>query len=201
MKINKLNLALIVLLVVLLVIVLYKPRFKSRENMVDQYPEFAQDTIASLDKSPDQIIMNPKPDPELGPLNSDAQKLPRPVYWDTLSPAQKLQWIIEIYYKPPIKKKTKDEEEKYLKELPQSRNCDNMYSECDKWAANGDCTVNPEFMLYNCPKSCAACELNPDQKYEATRILNKKDPQTCVYYGKPYPDRNRWIWQRVYGAQ
>lgn len=210
MKFDQLQIIVIILLVILLIFALYvqktkksniKKKEKPEKKKPQHYPEFAQDTIASLDKTPDNIIMNPEPDPDLGPLNAPAQLLPRPKYWHTLNQAQKLNWIIEVYYKPPVDKKTTKEEEKYLKSLPKSRKCDDVFTDCAKWASNGDCTINPEFMLYNCPKSCASCKLSPDEKYKASEILNKRENSTCVYYGKPYPDPNRWIWERVYGAQ
>ena len=49
--------------------------------------------------------------------------------------------------------------------------CEDSHPNCEAWARNDECMVNPGFMLYNCKKSCQTCGLdnnNIDQIRDAT---------------------------------
>ncbi|XP_072048386.1 uncharacterized protein [Amphiura filiformis] len=39
-----------------------------------------------------------------------------------------------------------------------SKACANNHTECDYWAGIGECTVNPDYMLIHCQKSCGVCQ-------------------------------------------
>ncbi|XP_072049296.1 uncharacterized protein [Amphiura filiformis] len=39
-----------------------------------------------------------------------------------------------------------------------SKACANNHTECDNWARIGECTVNPDYMLIYCQKSCGVCQ-------------------------------------------
>lgn len=87
----------------------------------------------------------------------------------------------------------KKRENEYIDSLPEDSGCSDKFSSCKDWAAAGECSVNPEFMLYNCANSCQACKLSPTQKYNLVKIFNSRDPVTCVYHGEPYPDSNNYL--------
>ena len=81
----------------------------------------------------------------------------------------------------------------YIRGLPKSRDCDDNYKGCAAWAENGECSINPEYMLYNCASSCQACALNSQEKYNVTYIYNKREPSGCVYHGEDYPSVTRYL--------
>jgi hypothetical protein len=120
-----------------------------------------------------------------------------------LSDGEKIQYIIDTYFTggeeqvniSKIEKRKKEDE--YIKSLPQDdTTCPDKYDGCSEWAANNECIINPEFMLYACPKSCKACALNEQQKYNLVRIYNTRDPPHCLYHGKgedhKYPDPDHY---------
>jgi hypothetical protein len=96
-----------------------------------------------------------------------------------------------------VDSKKRDEEiareNEYIRGLPRSTNCDDKYEGCPVWASKGECIINPEYMLYDCPKSCEACALNSQEKYNVTYIYNKREPPSCVYHGEDYPSVDRYI--------
>lgn len=91
-----------------------------------------------------------------------------------------------------LKKKA---ENAFIASLPLSTACNDNYTDCPKWAADGECTINPEYMLYNCAKSCQSCALNEQQKYEVVKIYNTRDPSHCVFHGEDYPSTTRFMYQ------
>jgi hypothetical protein len=91
------------------------------------------------------------------------------------------------------RKKQIEKENAYIRSLPKSRDCENKYDGCEAWATDGECSINPEYMLYNCPSSCQACALNDQQKYNVTYIYNTRDPAGCVYHGEDYPSVTRYM--------
>jgi hypothetical protein len=82
---------------------------------------------------------------------------------------------------------TKKAENAYINSLPASANCPDKFDDCPKWANGGECTINPEYMLYNCAKSCQACALSDQEKENLTKIYNSRDPPVPVYHGEGYP--------------
>lgn len=92
-----------------------------------------------------------------------------------------------------------DEETESKKVKKNRRKCRDRYNRCKQWAANGECLINPEYMLYNCARSCRACRLNPQQKYNVTRIMNRRDPSKCVYHGAEYPN-NLGFLEKLYNS-
>lgn len=111
--------------------------------------------------------------------------------FNKMSDGEKLEYVIRVYFSTAIQNETDAQtikENKYLAELPKSSGCSDTFSDCAMWARNGECTINPEFMAYNCKKSCETCSMNPEQLYNFTRIYNSRDSDTCVYRGSNYPD-------------
>lgn len=84
-------------------------------------------------------------------------------------------------------------ENEYIMNLPQSEDCADNYEGCPVWAENGECVINPEYMLYNCAKSCKACALGDQEKYNITYIYNNRPPPACVYHGEDYPSTERYL--------
>ncbi len=108
-----------------------------------------------------------------------------------MSDGEKLEYVIRLYFTGKAETSADEKtaaENKYIKSLPRTSNCTDSFSECDAWARNGECSINPEFMMYNCKKSCKSCSMNPEQLYKFTQIYNSRDSDSCVYHGGPYPD-------------
>lgn len=55
------------------------------------------------------------------------------------------------------------ERNKKIRSLSKS-NCVDSNEECDKWASQGECDANPNYMLSSCKKSCFVCA---DDDYES----------------------------------
>ena len=53
-----------------------------------------------------------------------------------------------------------EEEEEVEDGLPGTPNpeCVDNHDDCEQWASTGECKVNPNYMLYNCMKSCLTCQ-------------------------------------------
>jgi hypothetical protein len=123
---------------------------------------------------------------------------PRSFY--ELTDGEKIQYIIDHYFESPQETGTDTaariaRENTYIKSLPQNSSCSDDYNDCATWAANNECIINPEFMLYHCPSSCAACSLTPQDKWNLVQIYNNRDPPNCVSRGRGYPDPNRTLQQ------
>ena len=111
--------------------------------------------------------------------------------FDRMTEAEKINTMIKIYFEAPEeagKKATNIEENSYINELSRDSNCKDNYIECPKWASNGECVINPEFMVYNCKSSCESCSLTPQQLYNITTIYNARESPGCAFHGYSYPD-------------
>jgi hypothetical protein len=108
-----------------------------------------------------------------------------------MTDGERLQFIVDTYFTEEDDSAQADQtnkENKYINSLPvDGSSCTDSFDDCAKWAANGDCNINPEYMLYNCPSSCNACSLTPQQKHNITVIYNNRDPPNCANHGKNYP--------------
>ena len=108
-----------------------------------------------------------------------------PPNWDEMPDEEKAAYVADFYIdkteEPPL-------DETYIDKLPRDSECENKFAECELWAANGECMINPEYMFYNCQKSCETCALTADEKYNVVEIVNSKSPDGCVYHGESYPD-------------
>jgi hypothetical protein len=127
--------------------------------------------------------------PPVQPINS-APLVGTARTWQEMSPDEKIDYLVTRYlnndYQTSENKKTL-ENNKYISTLPQNSDCKDDYDDCPSWAANGECDINPEYMLYNCKSSCKSCALTPQQMANVTSIMNNRNPPSCVYHGKPYP--------------
>jgi ShK domain-like len=123
---------------------------------------------------------------------------PRSFY--ELTDGEKVQYIVDTYFLGPDEQGGSPEEAqkakdaKFIQSLPQDNtSCDDDFEGCAAWAQNGECTVNPEFMLYYCPKSCGACSMTPSQKYKAVQVYNRQPIDKCIFRGESYPDPGRFV--------
>jgi hypothetical protein len=125
---------------------------------------------------------------------------PRSFY--QLTDGEKIQYIIDTYFNSSeqdvVNAAKIKQENQYITSLPvDDQSCVDNYDDCPKWAADNECIINPEYMLYNCPKSCKACSLKPQDKYNLVNIYNTRDPPNCVYHDQTkihsYPDPGRYI--------
>jgi len=116
-----------------------------------------------------------------------------------MTEGEKVQWIIDTYFKQDGDEEGEDkaaqtaEENQFIDSLPADGSCPDLYNKCAVWAANDECTINPEWMLKNCPGSCQSCALTPQQRDELIRIYNSRPPVHCVYHGKPYPGEDYYL--------
>jgi hypothetical protein len=133
----------------------------------------------------------------VGPADQIQQKS----YGD-MTEGEKVQFIIDTFFSQQDDDgqaaETRSKEDAYINSLPTSdQGCTDDYDDCAIWAANGECTINPEYMLYACPKSCKACALTPQQKHNVTVIYNQHEPARCVSHGENYPGNFPYI-NRMY---
>lgn len=108
----------------------------------------------------------------------------------TMDTREKIDWIFNTYFGGPDEveeARKRQEEDAYIDSLPRSIDCEDSFDECPKWANNGECEINPEFMLYACPKSCAACSLREQDRFNLVVIYNSRPVPHAVYHGAPYP--------------
>lgn len=120
-----------------------------------------------------------------------APNVPPPKPVKDLSAGEQVQYIVQKYFSEPeaLKKSaTTVGQDGYINSLPKDSNCPDDYNDCPTWASNGECTINPEFMLYKCKSSCESCKLNPQQLYNVSAIYNTREPTGCAYHGYSYPD-------------
>lgn len=110
-----------------------------------------------------------------------------------MTEGEKVQWIIDTYFKQEGDQEGKEqaakieEENKFIDSLPTDGSCPDLYDKCRLWASNDECTINPEWMLQNCPGSCQSCELTPEQRHKLISIYNSRPPVHCVFHNAPYP--------------
>ena len=57
---------------------------------------------------------------------------------------------------------------------PPVEGCRDENTYCSAWAARGECSRNPSYMLNNCKRSCNACEGSPQGRYLLDYIINNK---------------------------
>ncbi len=115
-------------------------------------------------------------------------------YYD-MNDGEKINFIINTYFQDTdiddeMAKKQQTLDNNYISSLPVDGSCKDDYDSCATWASNGECVINPEYMLYHCAGSCKSCQLTPQQKWNLTVMYNKKPVNNCVYHGKngSYPD-------------
>ena len=50
---------------------------------------------------------------------------------------------------------------------------EDYHQECSYWAGMGECSENPSYMLYTCPKACENCESHMLEKsyYSCTVLM------------------------------
>lgn len=110
--------------------------------------------------------------------------------WANLSDDEKITYLVDRYLgydnAAPADKKVADQNT-YIQSLPQDASCTDDYDDCPTWTANGECDINPEYMLYHCASSCKSCALTLQQKQNVTAIMNTRKPLSCVYHGNQYP--------------
>lgn len=70
----------------------------------------------------------------------------------------------------------------------EEKNCSDNFTQCEKWAANDECEINPEYMLFYCAKSCNSCQMSLEEKLNLVKKYNSEQPKHCVYHGEPYPN-------------
>jgi len=108
-----------------------------------------------------------------------------------MTDGEKVQYIIDTFYSIQSESAAAEiqrkKEDKYITSLPLADDCADDFNKCAEWAKNGECTINPEWMLYNCKKSCKTCKLNPQELYNVTRIYNSRPPAASVFHGAEYP--------------
>lgn len=122
---------------------------------------------------------------------------PLPTTMGELTDLEQME-VVDSMFKDSTQEADKSGEEKqrendYIKNLPRSSDCEDNYEGCPVWASRGECTINPEYMLYNCASSCEACALNDQEKYNVTYIYNSREPTGCVYHGEDYPSVTRYL--------
>ena len=128
------------------------------------------------------------------PLESKDKREDINAYLYSLVPGDQVNYLVEKYFKVQKAKSLKakilkKKEDAFLKSLPKdSKSCSDRFNACQKWALNGECTINPAFMFYNCASSCQACKMSPSQKYAAAVIYNERPAKKCIYHGEPYPE-------------
>lgn len=110
--------------------------------------------------------------------------------WRELSPDEKLDYLVTKYFSYDSGDTPDSQiqiDNQFIASLPQDGNCKDDFDGCIQWAANGECDINPEYMLYNCKSSCKSCALTEQQKNDVTEILNKRAPPGCAFHGNAYP--------------
>lgn len=45
------------------------------------------------------------------------------------------------------------------------KHCEDLHPNCRFWANNGECEINPTYMLYQCPKTCRSCTLTAPEPW------------------------------------
>lgn len=74
-------------------------------------------------------------------------------------------------------------EDKLIRSIEVDFTCKDLREDCKKWKENNDCFINSEFMFKNCPGSCGACKMTPDQKIRLSEVYIQRDLPNCVYHG------------------
>ena len=74
-----------------------------------------------------------------------------------------------------------------------SDDCQDQFKDCKLWAANGECEINPDYMLLNCASSCKTCGLSLEQKSKLVIVDMHTPVKKCLYRGENYPPAPRLI--------
>lgn len=144
--------------------------------------------------------------PEPVPIPADQPpEPPKPVDFDKLSSGEQLQYIVDTYFPEiPVEEDTSGaaqqqaQDKAFVASLPvDNTSCSDSFDDCSTWADDGECEINPEFMLYNCPKSCKGCQYSEQDRSRLTRIYNSRPPAHCVYHGQDYPGNFQYM-NRLY---
>jgi hypothetical protein len=192
----------IAILVIIIIIIFYylKPKIEKAEDKPAEKTE-EKKTAAEVQDEMDISILASLPKDQLDFLlkygsPADLIRASRPKKFEEMDYAEKLQYAIDNYFK---KRKTeedtkKDETKKIIQDIPRSDvGCEDEYDECAEWAANGECEVNPEYMLYNCTKSCKVCGVSKKEKSKLIKAYNDLPIQNCVYHGANYPGEGYFL--------
>jgi hypothetical protein len=185
----------IVVLILLLLVILYY-HTKPIEKAEDKAEE-----VKKLQDEGDISVLASLPKEELDFLlkygsSEDLVWASRPIKFQSMTQAEKLQYIIDNYFP---KKKTADESKVDKKRVEISEitrsdeGCEDNYPECADWAAGGECKINPEYMLYNCPKSCHVCKSSIADKAKLIKAYNSLPLDQCVYHGENYPGEGYFL--------
>jgi hypothetical protein len=130
------------------------------------------------------------------PIENDKYK-DYEVNWNKLTDGEKGQYIVDTYftYLPENEQISaqQEQDDTYINSLPKNSDCDDVFDECANWADDGECKINPEFMLYKCPKSCEVCSISEQNKNKMTRIYNSRPLEHCVYHGASYPGEFKYL--------
>ncbi len=118
--------------------------------------------------------------------------------WNNLSMGEKVQSIINTYFNTDVTidiDNQKKQDDNYIQSLVyDDKDCIDNYKDCQEWADNNECNINPEYMLYNCAKSCKACKLTDDNKDNLIKIYNKREADRCIYHnGNDYPGPFKYL--------
>src|ERR1700678_419838 len=136
--------------------------------------------------------------PEPLPIKDIPNKKSSVIDWDSLSDGEKIQYIADTYFNVVPPPTGEDQQtimdDNYINSLTYDSTCDSdLFKECPNWASDGECEINPEYMLYNCTKSCKACKLTAENKAKLTQIYNTRSPKHCVYHGTDYPGEFKYL--------
>ncbi|XP_052217899.1 cell death abnormality protein 1-like [Dreissena polymorpha] len=73
--------------------------------------------------------------------------------------------------------------------------CENIHNtlECDKWARTDECSLNPDWMIPNCRKSCKKCEGN-DGGGGAQECKNTWDDVQCTGWARDQECMKNSVW-------
>lgn len=110
--------------------------------------------------------------------------------WSDLSPDEKIDYLATNYFNNnagSVPDPNVIAANNYIASLPRDGNCKNDFAGCGQWAANGECDINPEYMLYNCKSSCKSCALSEEEKHNVSAIFNSRSPPGCAFHGAEYP--------------
>lgn len=188
------NLFLVIVIVFLLLIIFNMNEYLESSPATNSGPAILSASVAN---APVAVVTVP-------PVTSVVIKDTRSFY--QMTDGEKIDFIINNYGLDPDELANKldsdnpvgsglsSQQTAYVASLPVSNTgCVDNFDGCTSWAAAGECNINPEFMLYECPAACSACALAPQDKYNLVELYNKKPPSKCAYRNALYPDRLKYL--------
>ena len=129
--------------------------------------------------------------PDKTPPNTiPVRKFP-PKNWDDMTDGERMQYVTNLYFpivapdesgtKVTVVNQITPEDIDFHQNLPDADNstCADNYQDCKDWAKNGECEINPEYMLYNCASSCSACSYSIEQKAKLVEIFIRFHPKNA----------------------